>query len=200
MPHYTKAMRIKPHERIRGMTQADVQMRHDRFYAEFQKNGGNATQAAIHAGYSPKNAHVIGSQLATRFSLRSAASVRASESIEKSGLAADALLEELRRIAMFDIRRLYDSEGNLKPISELDDETASAVASLDHSTEYEGRGDMKRAVGSTSKIRMHDKLAAIDKAMRHLGLYERDNRQKDESLTIQVGLVAMPAPPDPEKI
>jgi hypothetical protein len=33
---------------------------------------------------------------------------------------------------------------------------------------------------------------AIKLAMQNLGLFEKDNRQKDRSLTIQVGLVAAP--------
>jgi hypothetical protein len=55
-----------------------------------------------------------------------------------------------------------------------------------------GTGLQRRATGRTTKLRFVDKLVAIDRAMRHLGLFERDNRQWESSITIQVGLVAAP--------
>jgi hypothetical protein len=39
------------------------------------------------------------------------------------------------------------------------------------------------------KVKLWDKNAALEKALKHLGLYERDNRQKSENLTLQVLLV-----------
>jgi hypothetical protein len=37
-----------------------------------------------------------------------------------------------------------------------------------------------------SKIKFWNKLDAIDKAMKHLGLFERDNAQGRESLVLRV--------------
>jgi hypothetical protein len=47
-----------------------------------------------------------------------------------------------------------------------------------------GRTPQRRGIGRTTKVRFVDKLVAIDRAMRHLGLYERDNRQMQSNLTI----------------
>jgi phage terminase small subunit len=88
-----------------------------------------------------------------------------------------------------DPRKLYDEKGRLKPIHSLD--TAGAIASIDVDNMV-GTGLQRRAIGRTTKVRFVDKLVAIDRAMRHLGLYERDNRQIESNLTIQVGLVAAP--------
>jgi hypothetical protein len=41
-------------------------------------------------------------------------------------------------------------------------------------------------VRRTIKVRFWDKVAALDKAMRLLGLYERDNTQQRENLSLQV--------------
>jgi hypothetical protein len=68
-------------------------------------------------------------------------------------------------------------------------DTAGAIASIDVDNMV-GTGLQHRAIGRTTKVRFVDKLVAIDRAMRHLGLYERDNRQMESNLTIQVGLVA----------
>ena len=66
---------------------------------------------------------------------------------------------------------------------ELDDATAAAVASI----ELDENGRPKN-------IRLWSKTDAIDKAMRHLGLFEKGNRQQGQNLAIQVNLVGAPAP------
>jgi hypothetical protein len=58
--------------------------------------------------------------------------------------------------------------------------------------EFEGRGKNWKLVGYTKKIRFWDKNAAIDKAMRQLGQFERDNTQRSENLSPQVMLVGAP--------
>lgn len=170
--------------------------RQDAFKAFYRANGGNATQAAISAGYSPNGASVAGVRLVKRLGLQSAASVRAAEIVERAKLEESALVEELRRIAHFDIRKLYDSSGRLRDIHTLDDETASAIAAIDIDELTAGRGGKRTVVGRTSKVKIHDKLAAIDKAMRYLGMFERDNRQKENNLVINVGLVSAPTRKD----
>ena len=118
--------------------------------------------------------------------------------LEKSRLTTERVLQEIQRLAFMDPRKLYDAHGRLKPIHLLDADTAASIASLDIDELTTGRGRSRRMVGTTAKIRLHDKMAALDRAMRHLGLYERDNRQREESLAIQVNLVA--APPRPKVI
>lgn len=84
-------------------------------------------------------------------------------------------LVELRRIAFSDIRQLMDSTGKVLIPSELDPETAAAVQSF-KIDEY-GRIEYK----------FHDKLAALEKLAKYLGLYEKDNRQKADPLRELLG-------------
>ena len=68
----------------------------------------------------------------------------------------------------------------------LDDDTAACVASVEHDSF--GGGDDGQS-GRTTKIKVWDKNTALEKAMKHLGLYERDKAQRGESLAIQVNIV-----------
>jgi hypothetical protein len=43
--------------------------------------------------------------------------------------------------------------------------------------------------GRPTKIKLWDKNAALEKLMKHLGLYETDNRQKAPNIAIQVQIV-----------
>jgi hypothetical protein len=56
---------------------------------------------------------------------------------------------------------------------------------------FEGEGEDRRRV-ITRKIKFWNKVDAIDKAMRHLGLFGKDNRQLAQNLAIQVNLVEAP--------
>ena len=48
------------------------------------------------------------------------------------------------------------------------------------------------ADGRLTRIRFWDKNAALDKAIRQLGLFERDNTQRSENFSLQVVLVGAP--------
>ncbi|MBV5291303.1 MAG: terminase small subunit [Curvibacter lanceolatus] len=80
------------------------------------------------------------------------------------------LLVELRRVAFSDIRRVMDASGKILIPSELDAETAAAVQSF--KIDEFGRIEYK----------FHDKLGALEKLAKYLGLYEKDNRQKADPL------------------
>lgn len=90
--------------------------------------------------------------------------------VQRVEITADRVLQELARIAFFDPRRLLNADGSPKPINELDDDTAAAVAGLDVLEEYEGSGQDRVFVGYTKKFKIADKNTALTNAMRHLGM------------------------------
>jgi hypothetical protein len=76
--------------------------------------------------------------------------------------------------------------GCMKDPREWDDATAAAVASIEIVEEFSGTGADRKLVGHTKKVKLWDKNAALEKALKHLGLYERDNTQRSENLSLQV--------------
>lgn len=109
--------------------------------------------------------------------------------LAKAGLSIDRTLQEVARLSYFDPRKLYRDDGELKRPDEWDDDTAAAVASLEISEEFSGSGEDRELSGYTKKLKLWDKNAALEKAMKHLGLYEKDNKQRGESLSINVQFV-----------
>ena len=99
---------------------------------------------------------------------------------EKAVLTGALALSEAMRIARFDVRQLFNENGALKPISEIDDETAAAIQSIEVFEQYSGRGENRVLVGRTKRYKMADKNAALEKLFKHFGLYETDNRQKED--------------------
>src|SRR4051794_40162635 len=51
--------------------------------------------------------------------------------LNKHGVTVERVIKEYAKLAFLDIRKAFDDEGRLKPIHELDDETAAAIAGLE---------------------------------------------------------------------
>ena len=114
-------------------------------------------------------------------------------------MSVETVLRELENIVHFDPRKIYDAKGKLIPIHQLPEDVAKGLASFDQDEIVVGKGPAARVIGHTTKVRQWDKLVAIDKAMKHLGMFERDNRQRERNLTIQIGVVAAPPAKDDDE-
>jgi phage terminase small subunit len=103
-----------------------------------------------------------------------------------AGLRAADILAELKRLALSDIANVMHADGRVKLPNELDRDTRAAVKKF--KLDELGRVEYE----------FHDKNAALDKAMRYLGLYERDNRQSDGGMAalfaLLTGAVVRPDP------
>lgn len=138
----------------------------------------NATQAAIRAGYSPKTAGVQGFDLLKKPEIAAAIERLRNEHAKNTGLTVERVLTEAMRLAFFDIRKLTDADGNPLPINQLDDDTAAAIQGLELATERM-RGDEEGAETVVRKYKVADKNSALERLFKHLGLFEKDNKQNN---------------------
>lgn len=130
----------------------------------------NATQAAIRAGYSPRTAHSAGPRLLENVEVARGIRVGINARSARVLVEADRVLRELGRIAFSDVRTLFDKKGALRNIAELSADEAASLAAVEVAEIFEGRGDDRRLIGYTRRLRLWDKRAALELAMRHLGL------------------------------
>lgn len=167
----------------------------------------NATQAAIRAGYSEKTAYSQGQRLLKNveiaLAIKNAMDLRAN-SVQ---ITAERVLLEVARLAMYDPRKFFSNAGEPLGIHEIDDDTAAAIAGMEVVEQYENMGDGKREfMGYLKKYKLADKGPNLERLMKHLGLYERDNEQKTDPLTTLLHGIAtrnagafMPVAIDPER-
>jgi len=159
------------------------------FVTEYLKDR-NGTQAAIRAGYGAKGASTQAERLLRNVEIRAQVEAFVIKAEEKASLSIERTLREVARLAYFDPRKLLNPDGSPKPIHELDDDTAACLAGMDILEQFEGTGADRVFVGHVKKYKIADKNSALDKAMKHLGLFERDNEQKpDVNVTTRVVLV-----------
>lgn len=148
----------------------------ERFSLAYMENGGNATQAYL-SSYNVKKAKPetvnnkamallhkgeIGARIAA---LRNAAA-------ERAEVREADVLRETGHIVFSDLRKLFNENGTIKQPCEWPQEIAAAVASFEVFEEYRGQGKNRKLVGYTKRIRLWDKNSAIEKLMKHLGMFE----------------------------
>lgn len=128
----------------------------------------NATQAAIRAGYSVRTAEVTGSKLLRNAKVAAEVQRLTQERSESTQINAEWVLKRLAKIADFDVRNLFNEDGSLKRITELDDDTAFAIGGIDV-TELAGSDEIPPAV--LKKFKAIDKRGALELIGRHLKLF-----------------------------
>jgi phage terminase small subunit len=151
-----------------GNTESTVRLtpRQQRFVDEYLIDL-NATQAAIRAGYSNKGATVRGAELLANRKVQEQIEAAKAARSERTHITQDRVLQELARIAFFDIRRLYHDDGTLKRPHELDDEAAAVLSAVEVTETMSGE---ESALLTTKKAKVFDKGTALTLAMRHLGM------------------------------
>jgi phage terminase small subunit len=86
-------------------------------------------------------------------------------------VTVERVVTEYAKLGFFDPRKLFNEDGKPLDISELDDDTAAALAGLDVQEVYEGTGDNREFVGYVKKYKLADKKSALDSMAKYLGMF-----------------------------
>jgi phage terminase small subunit len=133
-------------------------------------------RAATLAGYSERSAHVAATRLLKRPQIKQALSQKRLELERDLAISVDRVAQELARIGFMDVRRLFNEDGRLKPIDELDADTAAAISSVKLSRERtttSNGGDIKVVTEEAIvEVKLCPKVEALIALCRTLGLFE----------------------------
>lgn len=159
-----------------GKTRLAVAERERIFVEAYIANGGKGHLAAIQAGYSAKgqNATRQSVKLLKRPTVIAALRERQDRLAIKYELTTESVIAEIAKIALFDPGNLFDETGALLPIKKMPPQVRAAIASIEIE-EIESGG---KPIGRVKKIKIWDKNSALEKAMKHLGLFSEDNKQR----------------------
>lgn len=104
----------------------------------------------------------------------------------RNKVSIDELVQNLAGMVRFDIGDLYDENNNLLPIKQMPKQARQVIQQLDSDELYDYVDGEKIQIGVTKKVRTLPKLDAIEKLMKHLGGYEKDNFQKKAETNVTV--------------
>lgn len=141
------------------------------FILAYLKNGRNAGRAAREIGYNDKRAQFAAHRMMKRPEVLKAIKAHDEEQAAVVGLTVNRTLREVARIAYADPIKLFHEDGSLRHVRDMDPEMRGAIQSI----EVERRNG--RTIG---KIKLYNKNDALEKAMRHMGLYNKDNEQRHD--------------------
>lgn len=133
----------------------------------------NATEAYMRAApgkVSRSTARVNGHRLLQAPAMQALIKDECDRRLNEAGVTVQQTLEKLRQCLMYDVRQLFDpATGDLKPMAEWPDDVAASVVGV-KDTQW-GR-----------EIKLVDKVAALEKAMKYHGLFNENNKQKGEAI------------------
>nr|MCK4930056.1 terminase small subunit [Nanoarchaeota archaeon] len=139
----------------------------------------NAADAARKAGYSKKTAHVTGVQNLSKASIKKRLEQLQKPKLKQLNLTAEMVLKEMSLVAFSNIQDFFGKDGYLKPIQDLTRDQAAALSSLDIEEMYLGKGEARLSIGQAKKMKMWDKLKALNMLGNHLSLFQ-DKMDGDE--------------------
>jgi hypothetical protein len=152
-------------DKLTGLT-----LRQEAFCVEFVRSADGNASAAYRKAYNADNMKPASVQRqAFRLARKPQVAARIADlraiAVRKAELSIERVLEEIRDSAFIDPLVLFDAGGNLRTMNDIPEHARRAIASF--------------VVQADGKIRVKfcDKLQALEKLMRFLGAFEKDNWQ-----------------------
>ena len=115
-------------------------------------------------------ANVCASKLLATAKVRAAVEDALRPALQKAELSMEQTLDKLRQFLTYDVRKMFRPDGTMIPVHELPDDLAAACVGWKDT--IAGR-----------EVKFADKVAALEKAMKYHGLFEKDNKQTADAIT-----------------
>ena len=154
------------------MKEKRLTAKQERFCHEYLIDG-NATQAAIRAGYEKRNADVVGPRLLGKVGIKKRIEDLNRKRLDRVDIRAEDILRELRRVAFYDLRDLTEGEGNIRPIHELPEDIRRALGGVKIEALFAGRGEERLQIGQIRDYHLLDKVRCLIKLGEHVGLFRK---------------------------
>jgi phage terminase small subunit len=145
-----------------------AQPRFDRFVEEYFANNCNAGAAAIACGYKASS-NVARSLMHNPYVVKRIQE-RAAQLRERNDVNLDRIIVELSHIAFFDIGKIYDEAGRLRPLHTLTAAVRAGIAGVESEEIYGLDGAL---AGMQRKVKIVDRVRAMELLAKLLGYVEK---------------------------
>lgn len=137
----------------------------------------NATQSALWAGYSKKNAAELGYQTLNHPEVKAYIEEKQKQIQDSIEFTEEKLLKMLHTLAFADTSEMYNPDGTAKNIHDLSPETRLLISGMKTVEQYTGSGKKRKFVGTVQELKTYDRIAAAEKLMKNAGMFKKDNEQ-----------------------
>lgn len=153
----------------RSIAKRRLTKRQEDFCYHYLQNGGNASKAARDAGYHMPYAE--GWKLLQIPEVKQRLADLQAPRTQEMKATFERTIQELARVAFSDIRNIFDENGHLRPIKELEPDVAAAIASVEVEVRKEGRGEDAETY-FIHKVKQWDKMKALEMLSKHFKVFE----------------------------
>lgn len=159
----------------------------DEYVIDF--NGTRAYKAAYPNCKKDETAKAAASRLLTNVNVMQYIQEQKEEMKEKINVTKEQVINQLARIAFGDIRKLYNENGGLKNIQDLDDDAAAIVAGIETTEEFDGYGEDREQIGYTKKVKIASKDRALDMLGKYFGIFtEKVEVNQDKPFEVNINI------------
>lgn len=127
-------------------------------------------KAALAAGCAKKSAYIDGVRMFKMPKVKQEIDRLRRDISTRLGVDVIDIAREYANMAFFSIEEAYNDDGTLKTLSNMTARARAAISSIDTFEEYEGTGFNRRTVGQVKKVKFTDKLIALDRLAKMLGV------------------------------
>lgn len=142
----------------------------DEYLIDF--NATRAYKVAYKNCKKDETANVNGSRLLRNAKVQEYIEERKENLKKRIEITQEDVINQLARIAFGDIRKIYNENGSLKNIQDLDNDTAAIITGIETTEEFDGYGEDKVQIGYTKKIKMAEKTKALDLLGKYFGIFK----------------------------
>ena len=160
-----------------------------RFVDEILKDPkGNATQAAIRAGYSVKGAGIQAFNLLKNIKVERAIAKRRKELMATTRIDQEWVLKRYEMLTEYCIDDFFNDDGTMKPLSEIPRDKLYAIGGFKQSKRTLTTKDKVHITNVIREFKLPRKKEVLDSIGRYLGMNEKDNQQKRPIVPVQINV------------
>ncbi|KKN10218.1 hypothetical protein LCGC14_1038740 [marine sediment metagenome] len=142
-----------------------------RFCEEYIKDL-NGKEAAIRAGYSERTAKQEAYKLLNDPGVSEHLAKLQKKTSKRNEITIDELIQDLLEMNNVNIADLYDKKGKMKNISDLPRNLTKCIQEI-------------QITRAGTKYKFYSRLEVLEKLAKHLGFYEKDNRQSKPEIKLE---------------
>ena len=137
----------------------------------------NATRAykVVHPNVKDETARVNACKLLTNANVQEYIQELVKEREERTKVTQDMVVQELAKIAFFNIKDIYDEKGKLKQVNDMNDNTTKAISSIkvkQNSKTTTKDMPIEHIPEQMIEVKTNDKVKALELLGRHLGIFK----------------------------
>jgi phage terminase small subunit len=143
-------------------------------FCQYYAVSGNGAESVRMAGYKAQKAPFDAVQASTLLDnplIKARIEEIRKPLFKKLEITKERTMQEIARLAFSDIGRIFDGDGNIKPVSEIDEDTRRAISGIDVDELTAGSGSEKTSIGVNKKVKLYDKVKSLEMLAKHFGIY-----------------------------